>query len=120
MPSKLYGIFAAGRPTAFIGDEHGDAARLVRENRAGLVATPERITELAAEIRALRADPARLEHLGMNARRAYETAFSKEASLDAWLECLADVGAPCVPALRHAEAAGMVDPEPEHAAGAAR
>ncbi len=98
MPSKLYGILAAGRPVAFIGDEHGDAARLVREHDAGLVAAPTRIAELAAEIRALRTRPERLAQMGANARRAYETRFSKQASLDAWLACLHAAGATYAPA----------------------
>ena len=107
MPSKLYGILAAGRPIAFIGDEDGDAARLVRAHDAGLVAAPARIAGLAAEIRALRRQPARLAQMGANARRAYDTCFSKDASLDAWLACLQAAGARCAPTLRPAEAAAM-------------
>ena len=98
MPSKLYGILAAGRPVAFIGDEQGDAARLVREHDAGLVAAPTRIVALAAQIRALRTQPERLAQMGANARRAYDTRFSKQASLDAWLACLAAAGATYAPA----------------------
>jgi lipopolysaccharide/colanic/teichoic acid biosynthesis glycosyltransferase/glycosyltransferase involved in cell wall biosynthesis len=86
MPSKLYGALAAGRPVAFIGDPEGDVARLV-QGGAGLVARPDRMPALAAEIRALRRDPARLAQLGAAARRAYEAA-TKEMSLDAWTRCL--------------------------------
>jgi len=112
MPSKLYGILAAGRPIAFIGDPEGDAARLVREADAGLIAAPGNIAGLAEAIRALRADPARLAELGANARRAYEHRFSKDASLDAWLGHLAALGAPCA-AAPHAEAAGEIGHERE-------
>ena len=53
MPSKLYGALAAGRPIVFIGDPEGDTARIVRDG-PGLVASPEEIPALAAQIRALR------------------------------------------------------------------
>jgi glycosyltransferase involved in cell wall biosynthesis len=86
MPSKLYGALAAGRPIAFIGDPEGDTARIVRGG-PGLVARPEEMPALAAQIRALRRNPARLARLGAAARAAYE-ACPRDASLDAWTRCL--------------------------------
>jgi lipopolysaccharide/colanic/teichoic acid biosynthesis glycosyltransferase/glycosyltransferase involved in cell wall biosynthesis len=88
MPSKLYGILAAGRPVLSIGNPSGSVARIVRDYAAGLVAAPGHMDALAAEIRALRRDPARLEQMGANARWAYENKFSKEASLRAWIHHL--------------------------------
>ena len=35
VPSKFYGIAAAGRPTIFIGNEHGEIARLLESNGCG-------------------------------------------------------------------------------------
>jgi hypothetical protein len=35
VPSKFYGIAAAGRPTIFIGDEHGEIARLLEATGCG-------------------------------------------------------------------------------------
>ena len=107
MPSKLYGILAAGRPIAFIGDDTGDAARLVREHDLGLVAAPARAADLAVQIQALRRQPDRLAQMGVNARRAYDTCFNKEASLDAWLACLHAAGARCAPALPQANVADL-------------
>ena len=57
----------------------------MRNYGAGLVAAPGRMDTLAAEIRALRRDPARLEQMGANARWAYENKFSKDVSLRAWI-----------------------------------
>ena len=96
MPSKIYGILAAGRPLVSIGSSTGSVARIVRDFGAGLVATPGRIDALATEIGALRRDPARLEQMAANARRAYEITFSKDVSLRAWiyhLTALAPAGA---------------------------
>jgi hypothetical protein len=42
---------------------------------------------LAAELRALRRDPARFRRMGIAARQAYE-ASPRDASLDAWARCL--------------------------------
>jgi UDP-N-acetylglucosamine:LPS N-acetylglucosamine transferase len=86
MPSKLYGALAAGRPVVFIGDPAGDAARLVRAG-PGLVARPGEMPALAAKVRALCRDPARLARMGAAARRAYH-ASTRDASLDAWTRCL--------------------------------
>jgi colanic acid biosynthesis glycosyl transferase WcaI len=96
MPSKLYGILAAGRPVLSIGDPSGSVAQIVRDYGAGLVATPGRMDAAAAEICALRRDPARLERMGASARWAYENTFNKDASLRAWihhLTALAPAGA---------------------------
>jgi lipopolysaccharide/colanic/teichoic acid biosynthesis glycosyltransferase len=92
MPSKLYGALAAGRPVVFVGDPEGDVARIVRAG-LGLVARPEAMPALAAEIRALRRDPARLAEIGAAARRAYE-ACPRDTSLDAWARCLRAAAAP--------------------------
>jgi glycosyltransferase involved in cell wall biosynthesis len=92
VPSKLYGALAAGRPVVLIGDPEGDVARIVRGG-PGLVALPEEMPALAAELRALRRDPARLARMGAAARQAYE-ACPREASLDAWTRCLRAAAAP--------------------------
>ena len=86
MPSKLYGALAAGRPVVFVGDPEGDVARIVRRG-LGLVASPDGMPALAAEIRALQRDPARCARMGAAARQAYE-ACPRDASLAAWTRCL--------------------------------
>ena len=40
VPSKFYGIAAAGKPIIFIGDKDGEVARLVRQHGCGLVIAP--------------------------------------------------------------------------------
>ena len=76
MPSKLYGALAAGRPVVFVGDPEGDIGRIVGAG-AGLVARPRRCPSCAAQIRALRRDPARLARMGAAARRAYEACTAR-------------------------------------------
>jgi colanic acid biosynthesis glycosyl transferase WcaI len=71
VPSKIYGILAAGRPVLALADPRSDAARIVSESGCGLAVDPDDPVGAARAIRDLRADPARLLEMG---RRARETA----------------------------------------------
>ncbi len=71
VPSKLYSILAAGRPVLAVATPQSDAARIVVESGCGLAADPDDAAAVAAAIRELRRDPARLADMG---RRARETA----------------------------------------------
>ena len=95
VPSKLYGILAAGRPVVFIGDTAGDLAKLIRDERCGIVVAVGDSEGLAAELRALRDDPARLESMGARARELALARYTKEHAVSDWLALL-DVIAPSV------------------------
>jgi glycosyltransferase involved in cell wall biosynthesis len=63
VPSKFYGIAAAGRPTIFIGSPVGEIARMIAHYRCGYTVSPgdgealaDRIVDLASN-RALPGDP---------------------------------------------------------------
>ncbi|HUJ80883.1 MAG TPA: hypothetical protein VLW83_03315, partial [Candidatus Acidoferrales bacterium] len=71
VPSKLYGILAAGRPVLAVADAKSDAARIVIESGSGTVADPDDPAAVAAAIRELRDNAPRLAEMG---RRARETA----------------------------------------------
>jgi colanic acid biosynthesis glycosyl transferase WcaI len=71
VPSKLYSILAAGRPIIVIAPPESDAARIVVESHCGVAADPDDPVAVAAAIRELRGQPARLAEM---ARRAQETA----------------------------------------------
>ena len=73
VPSKLYSTLAAGRPVLVIADRESDAARIVNSTGCGVSADPDDPMAVAAAIRELRSDPARLAEMG---RRATETAKS--------------------------------------------
>lgn len=66
VPSKFYGIAAAGRPTIMIGDESGEIASLVRRYDCGIAVADGHGDLLARAIRGLAADRARA--VGMGAR----------------------------------------------------
>jgi colanic acid biosynthesis glycosyl transferase WcaI len=71
VPSKLYSILAAGRPVLAVAREESDAARIPRESGCGVAADPDDPAAVAAAIRELRIDSARLASMS---RRAHETA----------------------------------------------
>ena len=68
VPSKLYSILAAGRPIMVIAPPESDAARIVIESGCGVAADPDDPGAVAAAIRELRAQPARLAEMGHRAR----------------------------------------------------
>ena len=70
VPSKLYSTLTAGRPVLVVAPEECDAARIVRESGCGVVADPDDPQAVAAAIRELRNDPARLAEMGRRAREA--------------------------------------------------
>src|SRR3954453_3798908 len=47
VPSKFYGIAAAGRPIIAITAQNGEIARLVREHNCGLIIAPGQVDTLA-------------------------------------------------------------------------
>jgi colanic acid biosynthesis glycosyl transferase WcaI len=87
VPSRLYGILAAGRPVIVAADEESETARVVVQEGAGVVVPPGRPELLAETIRA--AYDGELDLAGMGARgRAYvvreadrSVAFSRYRSM---------------------------------------
>ncbi|HTU65465.1 MAG TPA: glycosyltransferase family 4 protein [Steroidobacteraceae bacterium] len=85
VPSKYYGIMAAGRPAIFIGDPDGELAREIRADDTGAVVAVGDARALAAELRSLHAEPARFARLAANARRSAEVRHSSRRALTTWL-----------------------------------
>ena len=87
VPSKLYGILAAGRPALVVADERSDAARLVREHHCGIVADPDSPKDVVAAIRWGVDHPAELEAMGRRAR-ALARNFSRPSMLRILVEMI--------------------------------
>jgi colanic acid biosynthesis glycosyl transferase WcaI len=88
VPSKLYGILAAGRPIIFIGDEDGEAARLIRAAHVGYVVAVGNAHELKRRIAELKVDSGRRESLGENGFRLYRDHFTPHRALAGWCDIL--------------------------------
>ncbi len=70
VPSKLYGILAAGRPCIAAVEDESEVADITRRYDCGLPAEPMKPGALADQILKLYHDPALTRRLGANARRA--------------------------------------------------
>ena len=88
VPSKIYGILAAGRPTVFIGDTAGDLARMVLEHGCGIAVAAGESERLAAQLSELRNDPVRHESMGRSARRLALQRYTSERAVEDWIEFL--------------------------------
>ena len=85
-PSKIFPIMASGKPVVYSGA--GEAARLIQEAGAGVVAPPEDSIALADVFEGLVDDPELAKRLGENGRRYVEENFTWDAIVDDWLNQL--------------------------------
>jgi colanic acid biosynthesis glycosyl transferase WcaI len=69
VPSKLYGILAAGRPYVAAVEEDSEVVQIARAHDCGVVAEPGKPQSLAEQILALHDNRARARRMGHNARR---------------------------------------------------
>jgi colanic acid biosynthesis glycosyl transferase WcaI len=94
VPSKIYGILAAGRPALFIGDDDGEIARLLARHGCGLTVAAGDGAALARSVLKLALNPALSRRMGLRARRAFEAEFDKDAAIARWTRLLAELSRP--------------------------
>ncbi len=92
VPSKLYGILAAGRPYVAAVDAACEVTALTRKYDCGLLAEPLHPDALADRILTLYRDPALAKRLGANARRA-ALAFDRRPQVCAYHDLFREVAA---------------------------
>jgi len=88
VPSRLYGIMAAGKPVVAVVPEGSEVARVVRGARCGVVVRPGDAGGLAAALRDLRENAARRRDLGEAAREAFEASYDLKVVARRWMEML--------------------------------
>lgn len=84
VPSKFYGIAAAERSVAFIGDPDGELARLIAANACGFSVPCDRGDLLADGIMHLAAAPDDCRAQGRRARQLLDSTFSRELAHQQW------------------------------------
>jgi glycosyltransferase involved in cell wall biosynthesis len=97
VPSKFYGIAAAGKPIIVIGDPNGELAQLVRRHACGFAITPGDGEALTATLRQLLNAPQTVSEMGKQARQMLDTHFTRRQGLTRWrslLDQLDDAGPP--------------------------
>jgi len=92
VPSKLYGILAAGRPYVAAVDAASEVATITRAQGSGLLVEPGDAADLARRLLALRDDPGLARQLGRNGRRA-ALCFDRPVQVQAWEGLLSEVAA---------------------------
>jgi glycosyltransferase involved in cell wall biosynthesis len=93
VPSKLYGILAAGRPFVAAVDPSCEVASIAIEHSCGVVAPPGSPDALVAAIAQLCDDPAAAKRMGENARRA-SWLFDRRAAVAAYHDLFATLTRP--------------------------
>jgi colanic acid biosynthesis glycosyl transferase WcaI len=88
VPSKTYGILAAGRPVLFVGDPRSDVARLVEEHGCGEVVRTGDAARLASVISSWAADPEATKRMGGEARELFLRRFDRRHAVKAYAESL--------------------------------
>lgn len=88
IPSKFYGILAAGRPTLFVGDLEGEIGGILRQHRCGHAVAIGDSETLARHILDLRASPQRLSEMAAAARQLFEIDYTEGRGCREWTELL--------------------------------
>jgi colanic acid biosynthesis glycosyl transferase WcaI len=85
VPSKMYGILAAGKPILAVSAKETDAASLTAEIGCGISADPDDPEEVAAQMKTLASDMMRCKAMGAAAQNA-AGAYDKVAEARKFLE----------------------------------
>ena len=88
VPSKFYGIAAAGRPVLFIGANDCELAQVIVRERCGAIIREGDAATLAEAILTLHRDPALSQQEGHNARQVLLRRFDRSLCINAWQELL--------------------------------
>jgi len=87
VPSKFYGIAAAGRPAIFVGHPDGELATIIKKHSIGFVAC-DGAQSLSRAILALTDSPDLAARQGARARQLFETEFDFPRVLASWEKAL--------------------------------
>ena len=98
IPSKFYGVMAAGRPTIYVGPEDTEVAQVIREEECGFVIPNGDPAALVAAIRTLQGDPVAALAMGLRGRRALERSYSLQRACERWRAQTLELAAMTVPA----------------------
>lgn len=81
MPSKLYGVLAAGRPYLTNAVPESDLHKISKEHEVGLTVPPGDVSAIASAISNLKSDPDQQQKMRANARNVAVSLFTKEKSI---------------------------------------
>jgi len=88
VPSKIYGVLAAGRPVVYSGPEESEVAEFVREWSVGYVVAAGDQDALRRAIEALVRDEGLRRELGRRGREVAEAQCGKDVSVERYMRAL--------------------------------
>ena len=88
VPSKFYGIAAAGRPIIAIAARDGEIARLVHLHNCGFVIEPGKANLLAIALAKLSTDTHLLTEMGTRSRVMLDAYFTRRRAFELWRNVL--------------------------------
>lgn len=91
VPSKFYGIAAAGRAVLNVGARDGEIARLVERHGCGLTVTPGDGAAMAAAISRMMQDREAVEEMGRRGREMLVAHYSRARAMARWGDLLRGV-----------------------------
>jgi glycosyltransferase involved in cell wall biosynthesis len=88
VPSKTYGIMAAGRPVIYQGNAGGEIARMLRDEGGGKVVAQGDTQALKAIILRWASDRGEAREVGLQARQVFERGYTKAMGLERYTQVL--------------------------------
>ena len=88
VPSKIYSIFAAGRPVIASVDPGTEIERIVVESEGGIVVPPDDFESFISAVEKLIEDSEMLEEMGNKARFWLESCYSSKTVADSYLDLI--------------------------------
>jgi glycosyltransferase involved in cell wall biosynthesis len=92
IPSKFYGILAAGRPTIYVGPPNTEVAEVISSEDCGFVVENGSGASLVEAITVLRNEPLLAYAMGLRGRRALEHGYAMRELCGEWRRLLQSVG----------------------------
>lgn len=91
VPSKFYGIAAAGRPMISVGSRKGELGRLVEEHQCGFAVEEGDVEALESVITLLSRDHDLCATMGQRARSMLDHHFTRRQAFDYWQALISEV-----------------------------
>ena len=101
VPSKFYGIAAAGRPTIFIGSKNGEIPHILRKAQCGFSIEKGQAEEVSRIIRELADHKETCLRLGRRARALFDQRFDTRHAMQAWEAVIAATANPISSVYQH-------------------
>ena len=91
VPSKIYGIMAAGIPVIALVPQNSEIAYILREENCGFVINPGNLDEFIKAIGLLKSDENLRKQMGLNSRLAFEKKYSTREIADKYKLIIQDM-----------------------------